>query len=184
MISHLFEIIGVVYDNPCDFLCRACPGRFNPRRLKRSPDPVQMHLFSNQMKSMIVPLDSPMSVFPLWLRSSKSGCSGLLIHWSYLGHSICTPCTPRTPFLLVPHLGDLSVILLLRRSMTVRLRRSCIILHITPQAYAWESPCRPRRSPTSRPWKQCRCATKASGAGIGGPAHLRGNYNQADKVGD
>ena len=99
MISHLFEIIGVVYDNPCDFLCRACPGRFNPRRLKRSPDPVQMHLFSNQMKSMIVPLDSPMSVFPLWLRSSKSGCSGLLIHWSYLGHPLhpLHPLSPRPP---------------------------------------------------------------------------------------
>ena len=79
---------------------RACPGRF-----KSGSDPVQMHPGSNQMQLTVVPYVC-LSSF-----ASKSGCSGLLVHLRHLGHSA------RTPLPLFPRLGDLSVIILMRRSM-------------------------------------------------------------------
>ena len=79
---------------------RACPGRF-----KSGSDPVQMHPGSNQMQLTVVPYVC-LSSF-----ASKSGCSGLLVHLRHPGQSACTPLP------LFPRLGNLSVIILMCRSM-------------------------------------------------------------------
>ena len=91
-ISNVYDIVGLVYDILCDFLCFLTPARADsnaaPLRLKSCPDPVQMRPCSNPMRPLFVPYVCLSSL------ASKSGCSGLLVHTRRRGHRFRPPPSP------------------------------------------------------------------------------------------
>ena len=146
----------------------ACLGRF-----KCGPDPIQMRPCSNQMRPLLVPYVCLSS------SASKSGFSGLLIHIRHHCHRFRPP-TPlpqprgslRRPPLRQEHDGRTSA------------RR-----HTTPQAYAGETRCtvrvlRVEQKPQVLENEVGVCLSKACSEGIAGPGGVRGNHDQAGKVGD
>ena len=92
MRCHVYDIVGLVYDILCDFLCFVVPtwagSNAAPQRLKSGPDPIQMRPDSpNPMR--------PLPDIPhvcLSSLASKSGCSGLLIHTMCPGRRFRTEC--------------------------------------------------------------------------------------------
>ena len=103
----------------------------------KAPDPVQMRPGSNQMQTLLVPY------VRLSSSASKSGCSGLLIHISIAATGSATPLPPS------PASGAYSSAYSLASSPEGHDGRTSARRNTTPQAYAGDTRCTPRRTQAS-----------------------------------
>ena len=135
-ISHLYHHRSCLhYPMQFHMLPLACPGWFKCCPWALDSSKAAQILFrcsgSNQMLLLLVPYVCLSSL------ASKSDCIGLLIHIRHRCHCFLIP----PPF---PHLGS--------SSASLRQENDCqtlVLLHTTPQAYAGDTLCTPRRTQAS-----------------------------------
>ena len=152
----------------------ALPGRF-----KCGPGQVQMLPGLNQMLALGLLIMASATSVCLSSLTSKSGCSGSLVHIRHCPHSACPPARISLTRLPIPI--DLFATLL-RLLMPVLLRRGLIPTHkLTLEEIGVGLVCRQLQDLED---DVGMTLTKACCTWISGPSKVRGNNNQPGKVGN